>query len=261
MTRATGADTRGPSCKPANGVPVEGIMGISEKDEPLLWDFIYWVRKRRPNVEDAPVNDKTLEYVAQGIELFLQGKKNPWPQKRGMKPNPELMWLCYQLACVVDQDTEFLPQHKGNKLRIDGYRKIGNLLNLSPSGVESHIRNAQKLRDTPDGMQKFHDWLNHREKRWWFYHAECVEKKELKLLEYIGKVEGDTSILTNGGVEVLPLTRKDADALVAEAQELRKEWWGSRTTRRGLPSTSEERRRGKLNLSRIARYLLMILRP
>jgi hypothetical protein len=63
-------------------------VAISENDEPLLWDFIYWVRKRRQDVLDALVSEETLEYVAQGIELFLKGEKNPWPQKRGMKQEP-----------------------------------------------------------------------------------------------------------------------------------------------------------------------------
>jgi hypothetical protein len=173
-------------------------MGISEKDEPLLWDFIYWVRKRRPNAENAPVNDRTLEYVAQGIELFLQGKKNPWPQKRGMKPDPELMWDCYRLTNFPsDKDGPHLPQHCDEG---GAYKIAGNRLGISPKTVLSHVADARKRLTTAEGLRGYDEWLTRREQKWWIYH---------------------TLILTNAGADTLSLSRKEVNTLVAKAKEAR----------------------------------------
>ncbi len=96
--------------------------------------------------------------------------------KRGRKPDPYIMWLSYQLACVVDETTDFLPQHK----QVTGaYVVAGKRLHLSPEAVERHVRNAQKLRYTEEGLREYHEWLNLREKQWWFYQAKCVENKNL----------------------------------------------------------------------------------
>jgi transcriptional regulator with XRE-family HTH domain len=87
-----------------------------------------------------------------------------------------LMWLCYHMACEVDEETEFLPQHNDG-----GYRVVGNKLGLSPEAVVRHVRNAQKRRDTKDGLREYYEWREQREKQWWLYHAVCVEKRELHL--------------------------------------------------------------------------------
>jgi Bacterial regulatory proteins, luxR family len=193
-------------------------VAISENDEPLLWDFIYWVRKRRPDVLDALVSEETLEYVAQGIELFLKGEKNPWPQKRGMKQEPDTMWKCYHLTSFpVDKDGPHLPQHCDDG---GAYKVVGDRLGISPKTVEYHTSRARKRLNTAEGVQEYQEWRNSLEKRWWCYHAVCVEQRELNLLEYVGKIQGDTLILTNGGVDTLRLTRKEVEANVDEAEEL-----------------------------------------
>jgi hypothetical protein len=104
-------------------------------------------------------------------------------RKRGRKPDFYTMWLCYHLTCVVDEDIEFLPLHKRCEVSVGGYVEVGGWLHLSPEGVEYHVRNAQKLRDTAAGMQKYSEWLTQREQRWWWYHTVCVELRELKLNE------------------------------------------------------------------------------
>jgi hypothetical protein len=130
------------------------------KDDPLnlLWDFVYWVRKRRPlheNARDAWVSGETLEYVTQGVERFLEGK-NPWPKPPGRKPESDMMWKCYWLTNFPEKAGAFLPQHseEGGAFQI-----VGERLNLSPKTVESHASKARKLLNTKKGVQEFQDWL------------------------------------------------------------------------------------------------------
>jgi transcriptional regulator with XRE-family HTH domain len=87
-----------------------------------------------------------------------------------------LMWLCYHMACEVDEETEFLPQHNDG-----GYKVVGDKLGLSPEAVVRHVRKAQKRRDTEDGLREYCEWRERREKQWWLYHAACVENRELHL--------------------------------------------------------------------------------
>lgn len=128
------------------------------------------------------------------------------------------MWLCYHLACVVDEGTEFLPQHKQRAGSIGGYTLVGEQLCLSPDTVAFHVRNAQRKRDTQIGLREYHEWLTQRERKWWVYHAVCVERIGLTLLEYVGRVEGERLVLTNGSGTTLSLTQGEVDTLVEEAQ-------------------------------------------
>jgi hypothetical protein len=186
-------------------------------DDPfnLLRDFIYWMRKRRPlheNPRDAWVSEETLEYVAQGVERFLEGK-NPWPKPRGRKAEPDMMWKCYYLTCVVDEHTEFPPRHfaesRKNKLGI--YTEVGERLGLSGQDIERHARNARKQLETPKGTQEYQDWLDQLEERWWCYHAVCIEKRALKLLEFGVEPDKDTLFLKHNELE----------EIVKSGQELR----------------------------------------
>jgi hypothetical protein len=129
-------------------------------DDPInkLWDFVCWMRKRRPlheNPSEAWVSEKTLEYVAQGVERFLEGK-NPWPKPRGRKPERDTMWKCYWLTSFPEKAGDFLPQHseEGGAFQI-----VGKRLNLSPKTVESHTSKARKLLNTRKGVQEFGEWL------------------------------------------------------------------------------------------------------
>jgi hypothetical protein len=105
---------------------------------------------------------------------------------------------------------------------VGGFVSVGERLHLTPSGVEFHVRNAQRKRDTPEGLREYHEWLTHREHRWWIYHAICVEKIELKPLEYVGKVEGDRLILVNTHDADLHLRREEIDAFLEKAEHLLK---------------------------------------
>lgn len=177
-------------------------------DDPfnLLWDFVYWVRKRRPlhgNARDAWVSEETLEYVTQGVERFLEGK-NPWPKPPGRKAEPDMMWKCYYLTCVVDEHTEFPPRHfaancSGKQGGI--YTKVGKRLGLSGQAIERHARNARKQLKTPKGTQEYQGWLNQLEERWWCYHAVCIERRALKLLEFGVEPDKDTLFLKHNDLK------------------------------------------------------------
>jgi hypothetical protein len=73
-----------------------------EIKEHYLWNFVYWVRFSRARHNDAELLDceKTLEHVAQLVEQVLEGK-NPLPQKRGRKTDPDTMWLCFHMLRVT----------------------------------------------------------------------------------------------------------------------------------------------------------------
>jgi hypothetical protein len=136
----------------------------------------------------------------------------------GRPSKSQNMWLCWHMACEVRENSPFLPQHKTRRvgMAIGAYALVGERLNLSPDTVEYHVRNARKRRETEEGLGEYIQWLNNREARWWFHHAE-VNKKELKLREYVGKTQGDTLILTRGD---LPFTRKQVETIMREAQNL-----------------------------------------
>ena len=102
----------------------------------LLRDFVAWVRVRRPldeNPSGAWVSEETLDFVTQGVERFLESEV-PWtmppemkPKKRGRPASPDtpdLMWKCYYMACVVDEDTEFLPQCRNEKTQKGGFDTV-----------------------------------------------------------------------------------------------------------------------------------------
>ncbi|MEZ2346869.1 hypothetical protein [Terriglobus sp. RCC_193] len=140
---------------------------------------------------------------------------NP-PKKRGRKPNPYTMWLCYELVCMVDEYDDFLPQHKAEG---GGYRTVGKELNLSEHTVEYHVRNAQKQRDAPDGMRQYHDWATAREKKWWLYHAACIEKRSLNLLEYRERAVDSRLIFVEVTEDTLFVRPNELDLILAEAQQ------------------------------------------
>lgn len=127
-------------------------------DDPFLrlQDFVAWVRKRRPIQKDAWVDEQTLECVTQGIERFLEGK-NPWPRQQGNRPKRSTMWKCYWKATFAGRGESHLPQHKDTG---GAYKIVGDELNLSAGAVESHVRNARALLDTPKGRLDFLHWLS-----------------------------------------------------------------------------------------------------
>jgi hypothetical protein len=121
-----------------------------------LQDFVWWVRKRRSLQQDAWVDEQTLEYVTQGVERFLEGKKNPWPKRQGNKSKRDIMWKCYWLTQFAERDSAHLPQHseEGGAFEI-----VGQRLNLSAKTVESHTCKAKTLVNTREGVQEFQEWL------------------------------------------------------------------------------------------------------
>ncbi len=129
---------------------------MDDKEHIKLKDFLAWVRVRRAYSKDASVDDETLDFVAQGVERFLSGEKNPWPKKRGNKRAPEKVWECYHLAATAKGDAKFLPQHKepGGAFYI-----VGEKLSCSPSTVESHVRQALRLLETYEGKMEYAAWL------------------------------------------------------------------------------------------------------
>jgi hypothetical protein len=102
-------------------------------------------------------------------------------KKRGRPADPYTMWLCWHLACEVDEETDFLPQHKQRVGAIGGFTVVGDRLNLSPEAVEYHARNARQRRETEEGRSEYLKWREYREKQWWHYHVVCVEKRDLSL--------------------------------------------------------------------------------
>lgn len=78
------------------------------------------------------------------------------PQPVGRKRKPDLMWECYWLTNFAAADRPHLPQHKDIK---GAYVVVGTRLNLSPSAVEFHTKNARKLLDTGAGTLEFTEWL------------------------------------------------------------------------------------------------------
>lgn len=132
---------------------------MSSVDNPLLRleDFVAWVRKRRPHQENAWIDEATLEYVVQGVERFLDGKKNPWPKPKGNKAKRDVMWACYYHTNFADADKPHLPQHTepGGAFAI-----VGERFNFSGKNAETHASNARKLLDTEAGRRDFLLWLN-----------------------------------------------------------------------------------------------------
>jgi hypothetical protein len=161
------------------------------------------------------------------------------------------MWLCWHLACELTGDAtltaEFLPQHKQREGSIGGFAVVGEWLHMTADAVESRVTAARKRRDTPE----YHDWLNHREKQWWFYHTVCVEKREPKLRKYVGEVEGDTRILTRGDLYFTP---KEVEAIVAEAKVRLKDE-GARGKRDYAEWLALYERRDEIGRSRPLEYL------
>jgi hypothetical protein len=134
--------------------------------------------------------------------------------KRGRPSDPYAMWLCWELASELTGDAtlsaQFLPQHKQRERSAGGFAIVAKWLHMTPDAVERQVSKARKRRDTEGGLQEYHDWLNHREKQWWFYHTVRVEKREL-MPAYVGETNGDTLIRTR-------ITREEIEAYVTKAQ-------------------------------------------
>lgn len=195
-------------------------------DDPfnLLWDFVYWVRKRRPfqeNAREAWVSEETLDFVTKGVERFLHGEV-PWttppeekPRKRGRPASPDtpdLMWKCYYMACVVADDKEFLSQCRNEKTKKGGFDIVGRQLALSGQSIERYCSKAQKLLKTPKGEDDYHQWLTQLEKTFWCYNASCEEKagkRKLKLIEEGVEIDEGTVFFR----------RKEFDEIVSNAQK------------------------------------------
>jgi hypothetical protein len=126
---------------------------------------------------------------------------------------PYKKWLCYLLASVANEDAELPPQHD------DAFRLIGKQLGLGEKSVAGYSSKARKQLATAAGELEYHDWLNKREVSWWLYHVLYLEKRELKSFgDYVSKVNGDTFYIIRRDVQ---LTRKEIEARVTEAKELR----------------------------------------
>lgn len=123
----------------------------------LLRDFVAWVRIRRSIQKDAWIDEKTLNFVAAGIEKFLAGDKNPWPKPKGNKSKKDKMWECYYLTKYAGRDTPHMPQHSEER---GAFSIIGGHLNISPKTVESHVRKAQALVATKEGVFEFIQWFS-----------------------------------------------------------------------------------------------------
>jgi len=130
-----------------------------EDDHVLLKDFVAWVRRRRLIRRDAPVNEKTLEKVAEGIERFLAGNKNPWPKPKGNKTKRDLMWKCFYLT-FFDENYPDLVKAKRHTEDNGLYAAVGERLNLSPKTVEYHASNAKKIYEKNQGKSEFVNWLS-----------------------------------------------------------------------------------------------------
>lgn len=78
------------------------------------------------------------------------------PEPVGRRRKPDLMWECYWLTNFAAADKPHLPQHKDIK---GAYSVVGARLNLSPSAVEFHAKNARKALDSGVGTVEFTEWL------------------------------------------------------------------------------------------------------
>ena len=105
------------------------------ENENLLWDFLYWARDRRTSDDSAPVSEKTLKYVADGIERFLDGK-TAWSSPKGRSKDPNLMWLCFHLV-----HSDHLPRH--SQLN-GGFSEVEKLLYLGDKVCRNNYYGALK---------------------------------------------------------------------------------------------------------------------
>jgi hypothetical protein len=147
------------------------------------------MRKRRPHRRNAWVSEKTLEYILQGVERFLDGK-NPWPKPRGNKRKPDTMWECYWLTNFAEKDDPHLPQHTEKN---GAFWIVGKRLKISPKTVESHTRKARKLLNTVEGIQEFQEWLTKYKNNGLIYlllpvnHPSTIAERELQKAAGVGK--------------------------------------------------------------------------
>ncbi len=133
---------------------------VAAKEEPhvYLHDFLAWARLRRQLNPKDQLSDETVEFVAAGIDRFLQGD-NPWPQARGNKPKPDIVWLAFHLAF---NDPSFKDLRNKRHTEIGGlYAAIGEKLNLSAKTVEAHERKGKQLCKTIAGRLEYAHWLAH----------------------------------------------------------------------------------------------------
>jgi hypothetical protein len=139
-------------------------------------------------------------------------------KKRGRRSDPYTMWLCQHLASGLTGDailnSQFLPQDKKLKgrhsERVGGFVTVGERLNMTADAVAANVRNAQKRLDTKEGLQEYFDWLNQRERQWWFYQAVRIEKRELPPM-HLEEFDGGIRTLT-------PINSTEIEAIAAEAQ-------------------------------------------
>lgn len=142
---------------------LDAVRRVAVKQDPYvhLKEFVTWVRTRRQLLQNpnAPVDEDTLEYVVQGIERFLEGKK-PWSLPRGNKSRPDIMWKVFYLAHFTGKSDPY-KQLRGKRHTEEGglYEAIGNDLHITAKAVESHERKAKRLCDTQEGQIEFAQWL------------------------------------------------------------------------------------------------------
>lgn len=126
--------------------------------EVALRDFVAWVRYRQPH--GLKFDSNNLEYIAGGVERFLEGK-TPWVKPKGNTPKPSLMWHCHYLVYFTPSYNDPYAAYRGKSHKDVGglYGAVGRDLNLSASAVEHHVKNAIKLCQTIDGQVDFSFWL------------------------------------------------------------------------------------------------------
>jgi hypothetical protein len=131
-----------------------------DADTVKLEEFVKWVGRREKLKAlgiDAPIDQGILEYVAQGVNSYLDGEKRPWLKKRGNKNKRDLTWECYWLTNFYKTEAEKLPQHKESG---GAYTIVGKKLNLNANTIESHVRKAREIISTPAGKRDFELWLS-----------------------------------------------------------------------------------------------------
>ena len=148
---------------------------VAAKEDPHVYlrDFLAWARLRRPLNPKDQLSDQTVEFVAAGIDRFLKGD-NPWPQARGNKPKPDIVWLAFHLASGRDSNNPFELASSRRRDSNDPfkdlrkkrhtwpgglYEAIGKQLKLSAKTVESHERKGKKLCKTLAGRLEYIHWL------------------------------------------------------------------------------------------------------
>ena len=204
---------------------------VMEIKEHYLWNFVYWVRLLRARHGDAKLldADKTLEHVAEVVKRALKGE-NPLPKKQGRKSDPDTMWLCFHLVCVVPlsspttlpRHTQHIEEGRAGKRSVGGFVTVGKSLNISPATVKSHVYKAFEFWKTADGQSQYINWLNRREQKWAAYQA-SVEKRKSTHYEYVPSALTSSIVCRRsdelGETQVVDLSPRDRDVFEKEATE------------------------------------------